>query len=84
VQTLNSFLDPRVILRDLDIEVKRIPDVTTCPACRANEFYVGQDPNGGGWYTCTNCRWVGDSPQLISRVRAIPIKGRPGLLEGAG
>lgn len=74
MQTLNSFIDPKTILQDLNIKVNRVPDITTCPTCESPEFHVGQDPNGGGWYSCDHCHWTGDSPQLLSRVREITVR----------
>lgn len=71
---LNSFLDPKEILRDLEIKFNRVPDITVCPTCHAPEFYIGLDPAGGGWYACNNCCWTGDSPQLISRIRGVSIE----------
>lgn len=71
---LNAFLDPKTILCDLNIKVNRIPDITKCPSCESPEFHVGQDPNGGGWYTCHHCRWSGDSLELMARVKQQPIK----------
>lgn len=73
-QNLNSFVDPKQILRDLDVKVNRIPDTTNCPFCRSPNFYAGQDPRGGAWFTCDSCRWVGDTLQLFSRVRNVSIE----------
>lgn len=74
MHNLNSFIDATSMLQELGIKVNQIPDITTCPACEAMEFYAGRDPAGGGWFSCNHCHWAGDSLELAAYVRGKPLE----------